>query len=81
MSAKTLQAIHEAIAAHIEEERDDSPEYLTEWLFVASTVLADNPKRTGYWYGDSELPVHHAIGLLQHGTETVSESWVEDADD
>lgn len=74
MSDATLQAIHDAIAAHIEDINDDDPEFLTEWAFVAATAVSTDVDSTGYYYGDSSIPFHHARGLLDWGREHVNES-------
>lgn len=73
MSDATVRAIHDAIAAHIADVNEGSGEYLTEWLFCASTVLPSNARTTGYYYMDSDLPYHHALGLLEYGREAVME--------
>lgn len=72
MSDATIQAIHDAIAAHIEDANEDSPQYLTEWVIVASAVASGRPKSTAYWYLDSDLPVHHAVGLLQYASDYIA---------
>lgn len=79
MSDATVQAVHDAIAAHIADVNDGAAEYLTEWLFVASTAVAEKAGRTGYYYRDSDLPYHHAIGLLKYGNDALSD--FDDADD
>jgi len=67
MSDKTLQAVHDAIAAHIADVNEDDPEFLTEWAFVAACAVSTNARATSYYYYDSDIPVHHAAGLLHHG--------------
>ena len=67
MSDATLQAIHDAIAAHIADENDDDPEYLTEWALVAAAAISTRRDATSYYYYDSSVPLHHAVGLLHHG--------------
>lgn len=73
MSAATQQGIHDAIAAHIADLNDGAAEYLTEWVMVATTALADNPTGSMYYYKDSTLPRHHAIGLLSYGQDVISD--------
>lgn len=73
MSKATLHAIHAAIAAHIEDENEDGPEYLTEWLIVASAAQAEHEDRTSYYYYDSDIPYHHALGLIHRGLEIVTD--------
>lgn len=73
MSDATVQAVHDAIAAHIEDANEDSPQYLTEWCLVAAAVVSDKPKSTAYWYLDSDLPVHHAVGLLKYAEGFIDE--------
>lgn len=72
MSDATFQAVHDAIAAHVADVNEGPPEYLTEWLFVASTAT-EKAGRTGYYYRDSDLPFHHAIGLLHYANDAVSD--------
>lgn len=79
MSDATQQAIHDAITAHIEDMNEDSPQYLTDWVIVAAAVVSDKPKGTAYWYLDSDLPLHHATGLLQYASDFVTAP--DDADD
>jgi hypothetical protein len=69
MSDKTLQDVHDAIAAHIADENDGSPEYLTEWIFVAAAAISDDPERTSYYRGAPSSPYHHQIGLMERGLE------------
>lgn len=67
MSNATLQAVHDAIAAHIADVNEDDPEFLTEWAFVAAAAVSTDATATAYYYYDSEIPIHHATGLLHHG--------------
>ena len=81
MSDATQQAIHDAIAAHIEDTNKDAPQYLTDWVVVAAAVVSDKPKGTAYWYLDSDLPLHHATGLLQYAGDYVMSDADEDGDE
>jgi len=74
MSDATLQAIHDAIAAHIADINEDDPEYLTEWAIVAATAVSTDPDSTCYYYADSNIAYHHAIGLLDWGKTHIKES-------
>jgi len=71
MSDATLQAIHDAIAAHIaDENEDDATEYLTEWAVTAAAVIADNAEYTSYWFLNPKgIPYHHKLGLMYRGIE------------
>ena len=80
MSEATYQAVHEAIAAHVADVNEGPPEYLTEWLIVASTVTG-MAGRTGYYYRDSNLPYHHAIGLLHYAESVLSDYQTDDDED
>lgn len=73
MSDATLQAVHEAIAAHIADINEDDPEYLTEWLFIASAAVSTDADSTVYYYTDSSLPFHHSAGLLSWGKTHINE--------
>jgi hypothetical protein len=74
MSDATLQAVHDAIAAHVADINEDDPEYLTEWAFVAATAVSTEPDSTCYYYADSSVPYHHARGLLDWAQSHVHES-------
>lgn len=80
MSDATLQAVHDAIAAHITDENEDDPEYLTEWVFVASAAISTDPDQTSYYIYDSKIPAHHSLGLLHYGKIQVSHG-IEGGDD
>lgn len=73
MSDATRQAVHEAIAAHVADLNEGAAEYLTEWVAVATTALADNASGSMYYYVDSHLPRHHAVGLLDHGQNVLAD--------
>lgn len=79
MSDATFQAVHDAIAAHVADVNEGDPEYLTEWLFVASAVSGQQG-RTSYYYRDSDLPFHHAVGLLHYAQAAVSDFDTDDDD-
>lgn len=68
MSNETLQAVHDAIAAHIADVNEDDPEFLTEWVFVASAASSTDADQTAYYVYDSSIPGHHTLGLLAYGT-------------
>lgn len=68
MSDATLQAVHDAIAAHIADVNEDDPEFLTEWVFVASAASSTDADQAAYYVYDSSIPGHHTLGLLQYGT-------------
>lgn len=72
MSAQTLQAVHDAIAAHIADVNEDDPEFLTEWVFVASAAISTDPDQSSYYIYDSSIPMHHTLGLLHYGRLQVS---------
>jgi hypothetical protein len=75
MSDATLHAIHEAIAAHVNDENgEDEAWYLTEWVVVSASAVGSEPDSTAYSYIDSSLAHHHAIGLLDYGKTYVRES-------
>ena len=71
MSKQTLDALHDAVAAHIKDEGDG--DYLTEWALTAAAVVPNMPRSTSYYYYDNDLPVHHAIGLLHKATDFVTD--------
>lgn len=81
MSDQTLQAVHDAIAAHIADVNEDDPEFLTEWAFVAACAVSTNARATSYYYYDSDIPLHHATGLLHHGINQISRADTYDGDD
>lgn len=63
MSADTAQALDNAIRAHIADEYPDT--LVSEWVLVAALVErgADRGDML-HVYEDSDLPSHHATGLL-----------------
>ena len=73
MSDATLQAVHDAIAAHIADLNAGAAEYLTEWVAVGTTAIANNPRGSMYYYLDNRIPRHHGIGLLDHGMNVLND--------
>lgn len=73
MSDATRQGIHEAIAAHIADLNDGAAEYLTEWVVVGTTAIAENPRGSMYYFVDNQIPRHHAVGLLDHGQNVLAD--------
>jgi len=71
MSDTTLQAVHDAIAAHIADVNEDDPEFLTEWVFIASAAISTEKDATSYYVYDSNIPLHHALGLIHYGKKTI----------
>jgi hypothetical protein len=69
MSDKTLQAVHDAIAAHIADESDGDTIFLTDWQLVAAAAIATDHERTMYFNVGSSAPYHHRLGLLHRGLE------------
>ncbi len=80
MSDATLQAVHDAIAAHIADVNDDDPEFLTEWVFIASAAISTDSDATSYYVYDSNIPLHHALGLIHYGRAQVSAGITADED-
>lgn len=81
MSNTTLQAVHDAIAAHISDVNEDDPEFLTEWVFIASAAISTDPDQTSYYVYDSRIPAHHALGLIHYGKIQISRNLEPDDDD
>lgn len=81
MSDQTLQSVHDAIAAHIADVNEDDPEFLAEWVFIASCAIATDPDNTSYYIYDSRIPAHHALGLLHYGKVQVQRGLEADDDD
>ncbi|MHC6592413.1 hypothetical protein [Arthrobacter sp. C152] len=67
MSATTLQAVHEAIAAHIADEADGDTVYLTDWQLTAAA--ARDTGTTLYFNVGTNSPYHSRLGLLYRGLE------------
>jgi len=80
MSDQTLQAVHDAIAAHIADVNEDDPEFLAEWVFVAAAAISTDPNATSYYVYDSNIPLHHALGLINYGKRQVSAGITADDD-
>ena len=78
MSDATLQAIEDAIAAHIADE-DDEALLLTDWQLTAAAAIPTNHSRTMYFNLGTDAPYHHRLGLMYRGLELL-ESGTEDED-
>lgn len=72
MSDATLQAIHDAIAAHIQDVNDESPEYLTEWVLVAAAVISDDIEGMSCYRFAPMTAYHSQLGLLYRGLEMLT---------
>lgn len=69
MSEVTLQAVHDAIAAHVTDECEGQPVLLTDWQATAAAALADDMHSTMYLNLASNAPYHHRLGLMHRGLE------------
>lgn len=78
MSDATLQAVHDAIAAHIADESDEVI-FLTDWQLTAAAALAERDDRTLYFNVGTNAPYHHRLGLMYRGLELL-EAGTEDDD-
>lgn len=80
MSDATLNAVHDAIAAHIADESDGESVFLTDWHLTAAAALADNADRTMYFNMGSNAPYHSRLGLMYRGLEMLEGGVGEDDD-
>lgn len=80
MSDQTLQAVHDAIAAHIADESEGEVVFLTDWQLTAAAALASNNDRTMYYNIGTNSPYHSRLGLMYRGLELL-ESMDADEDD
>ena len=78
MSDATLQGIHDAIAAHIEDESDGEVLLLTDWQATAAAAMADDPTQTMYLNIGHNSPYHHRLGLLHRGLEMLTTQTADD---
>jgi hypothetical protein len=69
MSDATLQAVHDAIAAHIADVSDDDHLFLTEWHCTAAAAIPAHADRTMYFNIGTNAPYHHRLGLANRGLE------------
>jgi len=69
MSDKTLQAVHDAIAAHIADVNDGEVIFLTDWQLTAAAALAERHDRTLYFNVGTNAPYHSRLGLMYRGLE------------
>ena len=69
MSDQTLQAVHDAIAAHIADVNEDVNVLLTDWQITASAAIANDMHRTMYYNISTNSPYHHRLGLMYRGLE------------
>jgi hypothetical protein len=72
MSDATLQAVNDAIAAHIADESDGESILLTDWQLTAAAALAHGPDRTMYFNVGTHSPYHHRLGLMHRGLELLT---------
>ena len=79
MSDATLQAINDAIAAHIADVSEDESLLLTDWQLTAAAAIATNHERTMYFNVGTNSPYHHRLGLMYRGLE-ILEGGTEDDD-
>jgi len=68
MSDATLQAVHDAIAAHIADTSDE-PLLLTDWHLTAAAAIPTNHEQTMYFNIGTNSPYHHRLGLAYRGLE------------
>lgn len=73
MSDATLQAIHDAIAAHVADISDE-PLLLTDWQLTAAAAIPTNHERTMYFNVGTNSPYHHRLGLAYRGLELLEAS-------
>ena len=65
MSKATIDAIEDAIRAHIAEETEDH-EILTDWLVIASTFMPTNEDANGYYRAHPVTQaIHTTLGLME----------------
>lgn len=67
MSRETIEGIHKAIQAHIDESKG-SGDTLTDFVVVRSTITSDGAYGTGY-ISSSMVSPHGTYGLLTLGQE------------
>lgn len=72
MSDATIQAVHDAIAAHIADECDDEILLLTDWQATVAAAIADDPTKTMYFNVGHNSPYHHRLGLIHRGLEMLT---------
>lgn len=63
MSAQTLQAVEDAIAAHLADEYDE-PWLITHWYTIACASDA-GMERTNYVHMTPDAPLHTSLGLIR----------------
>ena len=72
MSDATVQAVHDAVAAHIADESDGEILLLTDWQMTVAAAIADDPGRTMYFNVGHNSPYHHRLGLIHRGLEMLT---------
>lgn len=72
MSDATLDAVHQAIAAHIADECDDEVLLLTDWQSTVAAAIASDPTKTMYFNVGMDAPYHHRLGLIHRGLEMLT---------
>ncbi|ASR80697.1 hypothetical protein FDI41_gp67 [Arthrobacter phage Piccoletto] len=71
MSDATLQAVHDAVAAHVADESGGT-DWLTEWVCIAVAIPQDDYEQCMYYRLSPKQPYHHSVGLLQRGMELLT---------
>lgn len=79
MSDATLQAVHDAIAAHIADVSEGDALLLTDWHVTAAAAIPTDHERTMYFNLATNSPYHHRLGLMYRGLE-ILEGGTEDDD-
>ncbi|MEV7472245.1 hypothetical protein AB0N33_00845 [Pseudarthrobacter oxydans] len=79
MSDKTLQAVHDAIAAHIADVNEGEHIFLTDWQLTAAAAMASDANLTLYFNVGTNAPYHSRLGLMYRGLEML-EGGTEDDD-
>lgn len=70
MSDATLQAVHDAIAAHIADVNDGGEHILlTDWQLTAAAAMASDAHHTLYFNVGTNAPYHSRLGLMYRGLE------------
>jgi hypothetical protein len=73
MSDATLEAVHQALAAHIADECQDEVLLLTGWHATVAAAIASQPSQTMYFNIGMDAPYHHRLGLIHRGLEMLTD--------
>ncbi len=78
MSEETWAAVEEALRAHVADEEPGV--YLTDWLAVSASAIADDSDSTNYQHVRSDSAPHVLLGLAEIAQLRLRTDYVSDTE-